>query len=199
MSDALQHAPSFDEMVGLIEKLFKDYLEDVIKSKPSEIGKSWERYKTLNHLWQDEKQPGLPPLSEPILTDKDMKDWEGNKGQQRLVWVKATTKLPMPGKITWRWLDKAEAYSGYDEKRGFVYGTGGASVDPTYYSEIEWLDETAPATREDDAVDVLALMEWIKTSNWGFVRGVGWQQYGELNPSKWTSTAQVRELFKEQK
>jgi hypothetical protein len=58
------------------------------------------------------------------------------------VWVKASTRLPSAGKITWRWLDKAEAYSGYDEKRGFVFGTGGASVDPTYYTEIEWLDES---------------------------------------------------------
>lgn len=61
------------------------------------------------------------------------------------VWVRASTKLPTPGKVTWRWLDRAEAYSGYDEKRGFVYGTGGASVDPTYYSEIEWLDESGAA------------------------------------------------------
>lgn len=59
MSDALQHPPSFDEMVGLIEKLFKDYLEDVLKSNPEEIEKSWIRYKTLNHLWQDDQpQPG---------------------------------------------------------------------------------------------------------------------------------------------
>jgi hypothetical protein len=58
------------------------------------------------------------------------------------VWVKASDRLPSAGKITWRWLDKAEAYSGYDEKRGFIFGTGGASVDPTYYTEIEWLDES---------------------------------------------------------
>lgn len=79
--------------------------------------------------------------------------------QTGAMWVKATTKLPTPGKITWRWLDKAEAYSGYDEKRGFIYGTGGASVDPTYYSEIEWLDEPGTAAgREEDA---LAFAEWL--------------------------------------
>jgi hypothetical protein len=67
MSDALQHTPSFKEMVGLIEKLFKDYLEDVLKSSPEEIKKSWTRYKTLNHLYQDEQPlhaeqliPGAP-------------------------------------------------------------------------------------------------------------------------------------------
>src|SRR5688572_25775311 len=53
-SDARPTPPSFDELVELIKKLFIDYLEDVIKSPPSEIAKSWERYKVLNHLWQDE-------------------------------------------------------------------------------------------------------------------------------------------------
>lgn len=53
MSDARTTQPSFDEMVELIKKLFTDYLEDHVKSKPSEIKKSWERYRTLNHLWQD--------------------------------------------------------------------------------------------------------------------------------------------------
>lgn len=52
-SDARQTPPSFDEMVELIKKLFTDYLEDVIKSKPSEIAKSWERYKVLNHLYKN--------------------------------------------------------------------------------------------------------------------------------------------------
>lgn len=56
------------------------------------------------------------------------------------VWVKANDRLPEPGLITWRWLDKAASYSGYDEK-GFIYDKGGAHVDPLYYIEIEWLDE----------------------------------------------------------
>lgn len=72
-------------------------------------------------------------------------EFEQKREKRGAVWIKAITKLPTPGKITWRWLDKAEAYSGYDEKRGFIYGTGGASVDPTYYSEIEWLDESGTA------------------------------------------------------
>lgn len=56
MSDALQHAPSFDDMVGLIKKLFTDYLQDIRPKMvtPEEIDKAWERYKTLNHLWRDE-------------------------------------------------------------------------------------------------------------------------------------------------
>jgi len=53
-SDARQAPPSFDEMVELIKKLFVDYLEDVLKSPPHEIEKAWQRYKCLNHLYQDE-------------------------------------------------------------------------------------------------------------------------------------------------
>lgn len=53
-SDARATPPSFGEMVEMIKKLFTDYLEDVIKAKPSEITKSWERYNTLNHLFQEE-------------------------------------------------------------------------------------------------------------------------------------------------
>lgn len=61
MSDALQHPPSFEQMVGLIEKLFKDYLQDIRPKMVTseEIDKAWQRYKTLNHLWQDDQpQPG---------------------------------------------------------------------------------------------------------------------------------------------
>lgn len=54
-NDARPTPPSFDELVELIKKLFTDYLEDYLKTKPTEIAKSWERYKVLNHLWQDEE------------------------------------------------------------------------------------------------------------------------------------------------
>jgi hypothetical protein len=55
-SDALQQPPSFDDMVGLIKKLFTDYLTDIQKNAftAEEIEKAWERYKILNHLYQDE-------------------------------------------------------------------------------------------------------------------------------------------------
>jgi hypothetical protein len=79
-SDALQHPPSFEQMVGLIKKLFTDYLEDVMKTPPSEIGKAWERYKTLNHLYQQPKGP-MPHLDEPLISDDELKAWEeGEKG-----------------------------------------------------------------------------------------------------------------------
>lgn len=57
-SDARETPPSFDELVDMIKKLFVDYLEDVLKSPPSETEKSWERYKTLNHLYKPAQHPG---------------------------------------------------------------------------------------------------------------------------------------------
>lgn len=61
LSDARKTQPSFDELVEIIKKLFTDYLEDVIKSKPSEIEKSWQRYKVLNHLHKSKDQPVILP------------------------------------------------------------------------------------------------------------------------------------------
>lgn len=71
-----------------------------------------------------------------------LKELNVGAGVKGAVWVKASERLPkVYGKITWRWLDKEAAYIGYVENRGFIYDTGGASVDPLYYNEIEWLDE----------------------------------------------------------
>lgn len=71
MSDALTHAPSFDEMVGLLEKLFKDSLEMTKAFTAEEIEAGWQRYKTLNHLYQDEsiwvKANIKPPFNEGVL------------------------------------------------------------------------------------------------------------------------------------
>lgn len=69
--------------------------------------------------------------------------------REAAVWVRASTRLPKEsGHITWRWLDKEAAYSGYNG-RGFIYDTGGAMADPLYYNEIEWLDESeSPSTDE---------------------------------------------------
>ncbi len=61
MSDALQHPPSFEQMVGLIEKLFKDSLEMTKAFTAEEIEQGWQRYKTLNHLYQDESKPNEQP------------------------------------------------------------------------------------------------------------------------------------------
>lgn len=67
------------------------------------------------------------------------------------VWVKATTRLPeKSGSITWRWIDKEASYSGYDEKRGFIYDKGGASIDPLYNIEVEWLDESGTAAGREE-------------------------------------------------
>lgn len=63
-------------------------------------------------------------------------------------WVKASERLPEEGLVTWRWIDNEAAYSGYSKKKGFYYNVGGASVDPLYYGEIEWLDESASTESE---------------------------------------------------
>lgn len=61
-------------------------------------------------------------------------------------WVKAIDRLPKEyGPITWRWIDKKNAYSGYD-KGGFVFGENGAHVALNVYHEIEWFDETESHT-----------------------------------------------------
>lgn len=54
-SDAAVFPPSFDEMVGLLEKLFKDGLEMTKAFTTEEIEAGWVRYKTLNHLYKDEQ------------------------------------------------------------------------------------------------------------------------------------------------
>lgn len=52
-SDALASPPNFDQLVAMIEKLFRDYLADVMKEPAKGIDKAWERYKILNHLYRD--------------------------------------------------------------------------------------------------------------------------------------------------
>lgn len=52
-SDALASPPNFDQLVAMIEKLFRDYLTDVMKEPAKGIDKAWERYKILNHLYRD--------------------------------------------------------------------------------------------------------------------------------------------------
>jgi hypothetical protein len=82
------------------------------------------------------------------------------------LWVKASERLPSTGLVVWRWIDKTEAYTGYKEKGGFHFGTGGARVDPTYYSEIEWLDEQPVEQKENEAV--VKLLEFARdiSENW---------------------------------
>lgn len=79
MSDARTTPPSFDDLVGLIEKNFKDYLKQSQAFNDKEIEEGWVRYKTLNHLYQD----GMPHLRKesveeqwdsfwkPIVTNED--------------------------------------------------------------------------------------------------------------------------------
>jgi hypothetical protein len=78
-SDARLTPPSFDEMVGLIKKLFTDYLEDVMKTPPSQIAEAWERYSCLNHLYQDE-QAQTSAVCKPVTLDSK---WMIGRSEER--------------------------------------------------------------------------------------------------------------------
>jgi hypothetical protein len=69
-SDALAHAPTFDEMVELIEKNFKDVLELSGITEPDRIADAWRRYKILNHLYQD--QPPSTTQGAVWYTEQEM-------------------------------------------------------------------------------------------------------------------------------
>lgn len=66
-TDARSQAPTFDEMVAMIEKLFKDYLKDIRKNvlTDEQIEEGWQRYKTLNHLYQDEQPKPAGAVCDP--------------------------------------------------------------------------------------------------------------------------------------
>lgn len=62
MSDARETTPSFDELVELIEKNFKQYLRSTKIFDESHIEDGWQRYKALNNLYQDEIKWGSKEL-----------------------------------------------------------------------------------------------------------------------------------------
>ncbi len=108
MSDAIQRPPTFEELVGLIKKLYFDYLEDVLKNTPEERERSWKRYETLNHLYQDEQQNAiwikcsdrLPGYTTPVK-------WRDGKDHSHAT----TDKIPLidmakPFLTSWEWLDE---------------------------------------------------------------------------------------------
>lgn len=81
MSDARTTPPSFEEMVGLIEKLFKDFLQSQKCFTDDEIEEGWRRYKTLNHLYQDSQPPAVKGVvwynvnDRPLITKHDNGRW----------------------------------------------------------------------------------------------------------------------------
>lgn len=50
-----QTPPSFDEMVKLIERNFKDFLKQSKGFTYQEILTYWEEYKLYNHLWREDE------------------------------------------------------------------------------------------------------------------------------------------------
>jgi hypothetical protein len=60
-----ESAPDFNGMVALIEKNFKNYLQSTKAFTDKEIEDGWQRYKALNHLYQNE--PATQPPSAPAI------------------------------------------------------------------------------------------------------------------------------------
>jgi uncharacterized protein DUF551 len=84
-SDARTTPPSFDELVGLIKKLFKDSLEITKAFTVDEIESGWQRYKTLNHLYQD----GVA-ATEAV-----------SKGSDAVEWISVDERLPIESGRYW--------------------------------------------------------------------------------------------------
>jgi hypothetical protein len=110
------------------------------------------------------------------------------------VWVKASERLPKEaGQITWRWLDKEAAYSGFNGT-AFVYDKGGAQVDMLYAIEIEWLDESPAAAGDGKEAIDFEFTEWAQMSFYNFQRGLGWSH--SCFPGHYYTTAQLYDIFK---
>lgn len=65
-----EQTPTFDQLVSIIEKNFKEYLRQSRAFTDEEIENNWQRYKTLNHLWQDNTtipQQDLPADFQRVL------------------------------------------------------------------------------------------------------------------------------------
>jgi hypothetical protein len=110
------------------------------------------------------------------------------------LWVKASERLPSTGLVVWRWIDKTEAYTGYKEKGGFHFGTGGARVDPTYYSEIEWLDEQPVEQKENE----VAILRWLREEGWEPRNHTDWAKHAD-NESYYLTDKEIWNEYQKQK
>lgn len=110
-------------------------------------------------------------------------------------WVKASERLPgLKTAVKWR-VDGIEM-----KAKALWYMVHDTNSE--YLSNCEWYDESPSEPEQKEAVEfaqVLEAMEWVKMSNWGFARGIGWQVYGDPNPSKYLTTAQLYEQYLQQK
>lgn len=190
-SDALQHTPSFDQMVGLIKKLFTDYLQDILKSTPEEIEKSWERYKTLNHLWRDE--PHGP------------------------MWVKASDRLPgIKSPVKWRegeremkvkpvWYMLLDSNSQYLSKCEWLDESG--TPDPLTQERADFIREvngrdlvsmaTPAAGREE--CDAQTFLKWITYDSFLELIGGQWTAKTDVNSTNPFTQERILELFNERR
>jgi len=112
-SDAWPTPLSFYEMVGLIKNLHTHYLEDVLKANPDQIEKSWEQYKTLNHLYRDEQAltgavwvkatARLPGYTTPVQWRDGNDHSHATSGKIPLI------DMAKPFLVNWEWLDESKS------------------------------------------------------------------------------------------
>lgn len=203
MSDARTTPPSFDEMVGLIKKMYSDYLEDVLKSKPEEIEKSWERYKTLNHLWRDEAQLGtwvkasdrLPGYETPVK-------WRDGNDHSHVT----NGKIPLihmakPFLTGWEWYDEGTAAGREEDGNEFV-----KILDNALAAGNQVLEQLKKENAAQE--DAVAFAEWVYKNRWFRFENGRWEytfeqgssvSRGEYLKNYIKTTAQLYELFKQQK
>lgn len=185
-SDALQYGPSFKEMVNLIERLFKDSLEMTKAFTHDEIENGWQRYKTLNHLYQDDNS------------------------RQRPVWVKASNPDIKNGEYVAKYKAPGIKLKHDFVGMAFVDDQFVHFVCPCHY-DLKWargheelqyaqiLDEsgTAPSGEREVA---FAFTEWVNANFAGFYVGRELHHWycPTLNGQEGRyTTAQLYELFKQ--
>lgn len=208
ISDALQRPPSFDEMVEMIKKLFTDYLEDVIKAKPSEIAKSWERYKTLNHLFQEE-QPNKAAIG--VNEDEDQLKFSLERGdlwkiralaaelaleeKKGAEWVKASERVSNKhsSELHWRFSHNKKPITSPFHLVGSQLAQEYSNTKAVYeLHQVEWLDESGQSKNEfvnildnalDAGKDVLAELKKQNESKEGNKeREIAFAEYLKIRP-----------------
>ena len=215
-SDARPAPPSFDEMVELIKKLFTDYLEDIVRPKmftDNEIEKSWERYKTLNHLYQDEEALTVKDY-EAVLADQrrlvrelDVIVNGTNAAKQaslvdmvcqirdlwppqRIGWVKASERLPENRK--WNYIFRQ---ANNTRSATVIYLDHVADIADYMklpIDNIEWLDESQPQPGKE-----VAFAQWLADQGWKPRIKDEWARYVTLySDISIKTTAELFEKFK---
>lgn len=135
---------------------------------------------------------GLPPLTEPILTDEDVKNCEATINHDRVIanqvagmpWEEAIfqdgysagvefeKKRAKPGAVWVNALKQLPSKPGeyHSQKHGkkfvMLFAEADRKMPKEYWEGVEWLDEsgTAAAGREEPSVELFAFAKWMDES-----------------------------------